>query len=152
MRIAFDLDNTLIPFTSGIQFKVESRTFIRRFFRSEPLRAGTIELLNSLKAEGHEIWIYTSSYRPKNYIRRTFFTHGIKLNGIVTQKTHDAIVKPKNIRFSKHPPSFGIDLLIDDSKGVGMEGVQGNFRTLIIDSENKDWVSEITKVVSENNR
>ncbi len=150
MRIAFDLDNTLIPFTSGKQFKVEPRTFIRRLFRSEPLRVGTIELLKNLKSEGHEIWIYTSSYRPKNFIRRTFFAHGIKLNGIVTQKTHDQIVKPKNIRFSKHPPSFGIDLLIDDSKGVGMEGDQGGFKTLIINPKNDDWISRIYSVVSEN--
>ena len=150
MRIAFDLDNTLIPFTSGKQFKVEPRTFVRRIFRAEPLRAGTIALFKSLKAEGHEIWIYTSSYRPKNFIRRTFFAHGIKLNGIVTQKTHNEVVKIKNIRFSKYPPSFRMDILIDDSKGVGMEGEQGGFRTLIIDPEDENWMIRISNEVSKN--
>ena len=149
MRIAFDLDNTLIPFSGGQQFEVESRSFFRRIFKTEPLRLGTIELVQRLKSEGHEIWIYTSSFRPNNNIRKTFLFHGLNLDGIITQKTHDQKLKGQNIKYSKYPPAFGIDLLIDDSEGVGIEGGNGGFRTLIIDPTNKQWTTQITQVISE---
>ena len=45
--------------------------------------------------------------------------HGIRLDGIVNQARHDREVPARS---TKHPPHFGIDLLIDDSEGVRLEG------------------------------
>lgn len=143
MTIAFDLDNTLIPYTSNNQFPVEARTLLRKLFQSEPLRMGTIKLFKSLKSNGHDLWIYTSSERSESYIRKTFLLHGIKLDGVINQQKHNLKCKKEGISFSKYPPAFGIDLLIDDSHGVELEGREGNFKTLIIASDNTEWVKKV---------
>lgn len=143
MRIAFDLDNLLIPYSNAYCFEVEKRTLMRRLLRTEPLRKGTIDLFKGLSKGDHEIWIYTSSYRPKNSIRKTFYAHDLILDGIINQNVHNKQFSHSQTAFSKFPPAFGIDLLVDDSKGLQIEGEKGNFQTLILAPQDEQW----TKVV-----
>ncbi|MEZ5324146.1 MAG: hypothetical protein R3F19_03685 [Verrucomicrobiales bacterium] len=44
---------------------------------------------------------------------------------------------------SKHPGLFGVDLHIDDSKGIAIEAELFGFRALIIDPENLNWGASI---------
>ena len=66
--------------------------------------------------------------------------HGIKLQGIVNQEIHE---KNVSLTISKYPPAFNIDILIDDSKGVLIEGKQNNFKVIQIDPDNLNWVEKI---------
>ncbi|OUJ75522.1 hypothetical protein BXP70_05805 [Hymenobacter crusticola] len=43
-------------------------------------------------------------------------------------------------RSTKHPPSFGIDWLIDDSEGVRLEAAQHGFSMLVVQPEDAHWV------------
>lgn len=44
---------------------------------------------------------------------------------------------------------FGIDIHIDDSKGVGMEGEKYGFETIIIDTNDQEWVGKVlTRIAS----
>ena len=52
MRIAFDLDDTLIP--CGHRFATEPPTRRARWLGCEPLRTGTVELIRHLRARGWE--------------------------------------------------------------------------------------------------
>jgi len=40
---------------------------MRLVFR-KPLREGAVALMRELQAEGHDVWIYTSSLRSKRYL------------------------------------------------------------------------------------
>ena len=68
------------------------------------------------------------------------WVYGLRLDGIINQTRHTKHVR---VRSTKHPPTFGIDVLIDDSKGVELEGQRFNFSVIQIDPEDADWVTSI---------
>ncbi|MEO0043176.1 MAG: hypothetical protein RL329_2624 [Bacteroidota bacterium] len=140
MRIAFDLDNTLIPNAFDFETELPNRKWMAKLFRYEPLRLGTKALFDACHAKGYETWIYTSSLRSTFYIRKLFWLYDIKLHGIINQMIHDAVVK---VGSSKYPPHFGIDYLIDDSKGVQMEGKQYGFKVILVDPSDCCWEKRI---------
>lgn len=59
---------------------------------------------------------------------------------MINQKRHLRKMYKSEIQCSKYPPAFKIDLHVDDSKGVEIEGEQYGFQTIIIDEEYPDWV------------
>ena len=58
----------------------------------------------------------------------------------MNQQRHDREVRA---RCTKHPPSFGIDLLIDDSEGVRIEGERHGFRVLVVAPEDAQWAEKV---------
>ena len=99
--------------------------------------------MRELHADGHDLWIYTSSLRSKAYIHLWFFFSGIRLGGAVNGDAHSAALHGSPIKPSKFPPAFGIDLLIDDSVGVEIEGEMHGFKVLTIDPEDADWTHKV---------
>lgn len=140
MRIAFDLDNTLIRGKYAFALETPKRRFWARLLGKEALRAGTVELAEYCRQRGWEIWVYTTSYRGAGYIRRLFWLHGIRLAGVVNQARHDREV---TVRSTKYPPQYGIDLLLDDSEGVRLEGERHGFAVLVIDPTDAEWVAKV---------
>ena len=100
MRIAFDLDDTLLATTHDFPIEMPIKKIWFYFFKYEPLRKGTIKLFSHCKNLNHEIWIYTTSFRNPIYIKRLFWLYGIQLDGIINQDIHNQKVK-QNI--SKYP-------------------------------------------------
>jgi hypothetical protein len=149
MRIAFDLDNTLIP--NGLSFETESpkRAFWAKLLGCERLRVGTKTLFDDCQAKGYETWIYTSSLRSTFYIRQLFWMYDIKLHGIVNQTIHDSVVKMDGSQYkpSKYPPYFGIDYLVDDSIGVQMESNQYQFKMILVQPEDLYWSERIVNIL-----
>jgi hypothetical protein len=149
MRIAFDLDDTLIP-SSPDRFPVERPgSWLGRLFAAEPLRLGAPALLRGLTTRGCEVWVYTTSLRPLRYIRRLFRWYGVRLGGAINQETHWEWLQRQtgSCRCSKYPPAFGISLLVDDSEGVGMEGEQFNFRVVVVRPDDVNWVEKVIAAV-----
>jgi hypothetical protein len=146
MNISFDLDSTLIP--HGNEFEAEKRNFIARLIGIEELRVGAAKLISDLQKNGHTIHIYTTSFRSKFKIRLMLFYYGIKAGRIVNQSQNQRTLKNRNINSSKYPPAFGFDLHIDDSKGVEIEGKRLNFKTIIIEPNNKNWIEKVKQEIS----
>ncbi|RZL02498.1 MAG: hypothetical protein EOO62_22115 [Hymenobacter sp.] len=140
MRIAFDLDNTLIRSEYAFALEAPKRRFWARLLGKEALRAGTVELCEYCRAQGWEVWVYTTSYRSAGYIRRLFWLHGIRLAGVVNQARHDREV---TVRSTKYPPQFGINLLIDDSEGVRLEAERYGFTMLVVSPTDANWVANV---------
>ena len=143
MTISFDLDDTLIPTT--FKFDVEAQNFLQRVFKIENIRKGSLELFKELEKRKIKVNIYTTSYRSKARIKIMFMSYGIKVDKIINQQEHNKFVK---IQSSKFPPMFNIDIHIDDSVGVKMEGEKYNFKTIIISKESHNWVEEIIKKIN----
>lgn len=120
MTISFDLDDTLISSTKP--FPTEPRTFLLRILNLEPLRKGSPEFLRQLISQGHRIAIYTTSHRSVARIRWTFRLHGIPIHTIINAQVHHRTLGDRASISSKYPPAFGIDLHIDDSPGLAIEG------------------------------
>ena len=113
MRLAFDLDDTLIP--CGATFPVEAPRW--PLPGVERLRVGAPALLRALRAEGHAIWVYTSSHRSVLAVRWTFLAYGVWLGGVINEDRHQRALGPHHpLRAYKVPAVFGIDLLFDDLK------------------------------------
>ncbi|RZL13203.1 MAG: hypothetical protein EOO62_08845 [Hymenobacter sp.] len=140
MRIAFDLDNTLIRGEYNFALEVPKRKFWAWLLGKESLRAGIVELADYCRARGWEIWVYTTSYRSAAYIRRLFWLHGIQLDGVVNQARHDREV---TVRSTKYPPQFGIDLLVDDSEGVRLEAERHGFAMLVVSPQDSEWLTKV---------
>ena len=140
MRIAFDLDNTLIR--CGYDFSLEKsrRRIWAKLLGGEQLRQGIKLLTDHCRQHGWEVWVYTTSYRSTWHIRKLFWLHGIRLDGVVNQQRHD---REAQARCTKHPPSFGIDLLVDDSEGVRIEGERHGFRVLVVAPQDAQWAEKV---------
>lgn len=137
MNISFDLDSTLIP--NGKEFETENRSRIAKLFGIEEIRKGTPELILDLQNDGHNIHIYTTSFRSKRTVRKTLRYYGIQVGRIVNEKENRKVLKSLNISASKFPPAFDFDLHIDDLKGVGIESKRFNFNAIIIEPTDKNW-------------
>jgi len=146
MRIAFDLDDTLI--SSRDDFLIEKAKYqvLAKMFHVEHLRKGTASIFNFCQKNKIETWIYTTSFRSILYIYFLFWLNGIKLQGVVNQDIHNK--KAKN-KATKYPPAFGIDLLIDDSEGVRMEGEKYRFDVLCINPNDENWTDKIKQKIRE---
>ena len=144
MRLAFDLDNTLIRCGHAFPLATPQRRILAQLLGTEQLREGTKELVEACRQRGWEVWVYTTSYRSAWRIRRLFWLHGIRLDGVVSQPRHN---REARARCTKYPPSFGIDLLIDDSEGVRIEGERHGFRVLVVAPDDAQWAEKVRAAI-----
>jgi hypothetical protein len=144
MRLAFDLDNTLIRWGHEFPLETPQRRIWAKLLGNEQLREGTKALTDFCRQCGWEVWVYTTSYRSAWRIRRLFWLHGIRLDGVVNQQRHD---REARARCTKHPPSFGIDLLVDDSEGVRIEGERHGFRVVVVKPEDAKWAEKVRAAI-----
>jgi len=105
MKISFDLDGTLIPFQKN-DFKTIKPNCFQKILEYELLRDGTIELFKTLKENGHQVGIYTYSFRSKFYIMTSFLSHGIFLDFIINEKQNRDCLSTNHVFASKYPPIF----------------------------------------------
>ena len=145
MTISFDIDSTLVP--QGDEFPTESPTLWTRLFGAESLRSGTIKLFKELKREGHVIYIYTTSYRSRFMLLRTFRAHGLRPEKYIAGDLNRETLARNHCNSSKNPNLFGIDLHVDDLPGVGIEGMRHNFETVIVDPGDSQWTTKILAAV-----
>ncbi|MDO7883863.1 HAD family hydrolase [Hymenobacter cheonanensis] len=140
MRVAFDLDNTLIRNDFDFPLAVAQRPLVQKILHTEPLRLGIQEVFAFCRARHWEVWVYTTSYRSPLYIRKLLWVYGLRADGIINQTRHNHRV---SVRSTKHPPTFGIDVLIDDSRGVQLEGERFGFHVIQIEPNDFDWVDHV---------
>ncbi|OAI86073.1 hypothetical protein [Pseudomonas putida] len=151
MRVSFDIDDTLacLPHHSPAE---DSRLpdFIHRWL-GEPLRSGTRSLIRDLRRQGCSIWIYTSSGRTPSYIRRWLMLYGIRVDGVVNSDRHHHVVTARGFEKmpSKFPPAFDIDLHVDDSEGVRIEGDDHGFRVVVVCPKDKAWTQKVLQAAVE---
>lgn len=71
--------------------------------------------------------------------------YGLYVDGIVNDAVHRRRVRSGDLSRlpSKWPPAFGIDLHIDDSEGVALEGRQLGFKVLVIRPDDANWVQSV---------
>jgi hypothetical protein len=143
MRIAFDLDGTLIP-GPGSPMRIERLGWLARLISREQIREGAPGLLRALRRQGHEVWIYTASLRSPARLRLWFASFGVLLDGVINQTVHNTAMAGTSNVCSKYPPAFGIELLIDDATGLLLEGERLGFPVVRILEDDSSWCSRIT--------
>lgn len=143
MILSFDLDDTLI----SNKFESEKTNFFQRLLGIECLRKGTVNLFKELKKQKHQIYIYTTSYRSESRIKWTFYSYSISVDYVINQQKHQQRIKAKNIHSSKLPSMFNIDIHVDDSIGVEMEGNKYGFKTIIISETDENWTQTVLEKV-----
>ncbi|QPN43279.1 hypothetical protein I5S86_17120 [Priestia aryabhattai] len=150
IRISFDIDDTLacLPEHSAAEHS-KLPACIHRWL-GEPLRSGTRSLFRDLRRQGCSIWIYTSSGRTPSYIRRWLMLYGLHVDGVVNSDRHQHAVTEQGLANppSKFPPAFAIDLHVDDSEGVGMEGDDHGFRVAVVCPQDENWAKKVKAAVA----
>lgn len=145
MKISFDLDDTIIP--GNKTFPIEKQSFTQKLLKLEHVRQGTIELFKELKKRNHKVGVYTTSFRSKTRIWLLFSLHGFSPDFIINQKANLQKLGKGATKYSKYPVAFNIDIHIDDSKGVELEGREYGFETIIIDEHHPDWANHILEEI-----
>ena len=148
IKISFDLDDTLIC-VGNVQTEPCRVPRLLRYWYREPLRLGSCELFSELAHRNCETGIYTTSLRSKSYVRRWLRFYSICPSFVVNQQVHQQYCRKEQLQSppSKNPKLFNIDLHIDDSHGVRLEGEQFGFNTLIIEPNDGDWMHKVLQKV-----
>ena len=153
MRIAFDLDDTLIPCNVRFPLEPEPRNFIRRIMASERLRLGTPGLINRLWSAGHEVVVYTTSFRGSVYTKLLFRAYGTQVGQVINVPVHQRKIRTLGERYkmcTKYPPAFKIDLLIDNCGGIAIESQRYEFEMLQVDPRDEHWLDQIDEYLGLN--
>lgn len=147
MRVSFDIDDTLVCRTAPVP---SEPSWFAWLISGEKLRLGTRSLLRQLRGRGCEIWIYTSSCRSPFMLRLWLLAHGIRVDGIVNEERHRRQLQGRLFARvpSKYPPAFSIDLHVDDSEGVRIEGERQGFRVIVVSPDDADWTQRVLEAVS----
>ncbi len=150
MRISFDVDDTLV--CHGLNLASETGRLPPFILRRlcEPLRRGTRSLMDELRRNGWSIWIYTSSGRTPFQMRLWMFLHCIRVDGIINETRHRRELAGRTFSRlpSKYPPGFAIDLHVDDSEGVRMEGEEHGFRVIVVNPDDERWTEKVLNTVN----
>lgn len=144
MIVSFDLDDTL--FVSEDKFQIEKplKFPLRCIFR-EHLRHGSVALMQYIRAQHIQLWIYTTSYRSERYIRGLFRCYGIRLDRVINGKTHADEVQGdrKEAMPSKYPAKYHIDLHVDDDISVAQNGAIYGFEVALVGAQDDAWAEKI---------
>jgi hypothetical protein len=145
MRISFDLDDTLICYGGGVPCEPNRVPRLLPPWFNEPLRAGTVGLMQELQRRGWRIAIYTTSNRSPRQLRWWFRFQGIRISVVVNHSLHQLVVRGMP---TKLPSRFGIDLHVDDSEGVAEEGQEYGFAVVVVKPEDAAWASKVLETTS----
>ncbi len=150
IRISFDIDDTLacqLHHCATEHSKLPA--FVHRWL-GEPLRSGTRSLTRELRRQGCSVWVYTSSGRTPSYIRRWLMLYGIRVDGVVNSVRHNHALTARGLTNtpSKFPPAFDIDLHVDDSEGVQIEGHHHGFRVVVVRPDDEQWAQRVLDAVA----
>lgn len=149
MRISFDLDDTLICYQAGALHEPNKVPWLLRPWVREPLRLGAAKLLRELAAAGHELWVYTTSYRDPWGVSLWLWSYGARVRRVINQTRHERAFGRRGR--SKDPARFGIDLHVDDSWGVWLENcAEGNVCVVLFDDPH--WSDRVRDAVARRSR
>lgn len=145
MRISFDLDDTLICYDPDVPFEKRGLARWLHPWCLEPLRYGTYALFDALAGHGWEVWIYTTSGRSQRSITWWLRCYGMRVNGVITQQVYAKRLRRHAVHDypSKNPAWFGIDLHVDDSEGVRMEGEHYGFDVHVVAPDDENWAQGV---------
>jgi hypothetical protein len=151
IRISFDIDDTLACQLHHCAVEKSRLPACVHRWLGEPLRIGTRSLTRELRRQGCSIWVYTSSGRTPSYIRRWLLLYGIRVDGVVNSVRHNRALTVHGLSNapSKFPPAFDIDLHVDDSEGVRIEGHDHGFRVVVVHPEDERWAQKVLDAVTD---
>ena len=150
IRISFDIDDTLACQLHHSATEHSRLPACVHRWLGEPLRSGTRSLTRELRRQGCSVWVYTSSGRTPAYIRRWLLLYGIHVDGVVNSVRHNQALSKRGMSStpSKFPPAFDIDLHVDDSEGVRLEGHAHGFRVVVVDPQDEHWAQRVLEAVA----
>ena len=148
MRVSFDLDDTLFVSPENFKTEKELKFPFNKIFK-ERLRYGATDLLNFIREQGIELWIYTTSFRSELYIRSLFWCYGVKLDQIVNGERHQKEVQAdkRESMPSKYPSKYRIDLHIDDDISVAQNGKTYGFKVFVIGGQDDLWAEKVKQQI-----
>ncbi len=150
MRVSFDLDEVLFVSPDTHKVEQELRFPFNRIYK-ERLRLGTVDLIHKLQEQGIEVWVYTSSFRSIEYIKKLFAHYHVRFDDIINGTRHLEEVQ-KNKRYpvpNKLPSHYRIALHIDDEIGILEGGKLHGFKVILVDAPDDDWADKVLKKVME---
>jgi hypothetical protein len=155
MRISFDLDDTLICYDPAVPCEKSRVPWVLRHWFNEPLRQGAAELMRELAARGCRICVYTTSYRSPRQVKWWLRFYGVKVETVINEQAYRKRVPMSHFerlgkrRPSKYPPAFGIDVHVDDSEGVRIEGDEHGFAVVVVRPDDRAWCEKVSRAVDE---
>ena len=144
MKVSFDLDEVLFVCPKTHKTEPPLPFPLCKIFK-ERIRLGAPDLIRSLQQMGYEVWVYTSSFRSQNYIKRLFLCYHVKFDGIVNGTRHLKEVQQGHTETlpQKLPSRYRISLHIDDEAIVCNLGRQYGYNVYQLEAQDDDWKEKI---------
>lgn len=144
MIVSFDLDDTLFIDSNKVEAE-KALKFPYNLIYKERLRLGTIELLLKIRKSGIKLWIYTTSFRSKRYIKTLFRHYGIIIDEVINGERHRNEVQGNKTEPmpSKYPAKYRINLHIDDDVSVAENGKLYGFNVYLLKNDTPSWTTNI---------
>jgi hypothetical protein len=153
MRVSFDLDDRLICYDPTVPCEKRRVPWVLRYWFNEPLREGAVSSMRDLATRGCRIWVFTTSYRSPRKVKWWLRFYGVKVEGVINEQAYRKRVSISHFerlgkrRPSKYPPAFGINLHVDDSEGVRMEGEEHGFKVVVVRPDDRAWGEKVLRAV-----
>ena len=98
-----------------------------------------------IRAQNHEIWIYTNSYRGRVSLKAWFEECGMPVDAVIDQIIHDQKRSEKDQRctLEKKLEWFGIDLHFDD-----LDELAEQVHICKIDSLDSSWTDTVKHCIN----
>ena len=147
MCVSIDLDEVLLADRESYPEDVKPSFLIKKLF-PKVLRYNAGALINELRSEGFDVWIYTSNFHSTDYIEIMLKNQKTKVDGIVNglgrRNNRDNI---KNAFINKYKYS----LHIDNDGIICVDNIKKEFESIDVETTQNTWSADIMKAIKELN-
>lgn len=144
MCVSIDLDEVLLADRSSYPSD-EKPSFISKRLFPKILRYNSGALINELRSQGFDVWVYTSDFKSSDYIEYLLKNQKTSVDGIVNglgkRKSKDGI---KNAFVNKYKYS----LHIDNAGIICVDNVNKSFESIDIETTQNTWSADVMKAVN----
>lgn len=141
--VSIDLDEVLLADRDTYPEGVKVSFIFQKLF-PKILRYNSGTLINELRSEGFDVWIYTNNFHSTEYINGLLKHQHTKVDGIVNglarKKTKDTL---KNAFISK----YNYSLHIDNDGIICVNNLRRTFESTDISTTQNTWAADVMKQV-----
>jgi hypothetical protein len=147
-RVTLDLDEVVFSHPENGPAEKDLPFPLNRLYKDK-LRLGIPALFNMLNKDGYDIWVYSSKFYSKEYIRALFKRYHVHVTGIVTGTSkRKQTEEEKNEMQNLYAQKYIFTLHIDNDAVLMIDNVRKDFQDFAIDEE-INWSKSVMDIIKE---
>ena len=147
-RVTLDLDEVVFYNPNNGPAEKDLPFPLNKLYKDK-LRLGIPALFNMLNKDGYDIWLYSSKFYSKEYLRALFKKYHVHVTGIVTGTSkRKQSEEEKNEMQNLYASKYLFTLHIDNDAVLMIDNVRKDFQDFTID-EGVNWSKSVMDIIKE---